>query len=78
MAPKKRGRPPKAKKNIDVAPVVIDDDEDEIDQAPPPKKAKGKVDDFFQSPVKKQIKDAELARTKGLVIPVDDGCPLQC
>ena len=75
MAPKKRGRPPKAKKDVDTAPIVIpDDDEDELDLKPPQKKAKGNVEDFFQSPVKKQTKDAQLARTKGLTIPVDDNC----
>lgn len=78
MAPKKRGRPAKANKDVDSAPVTIpDDDEDELVIAPPQKKAKGTVEDFFQSPVKKQTKDAQLARTKGLVIPVDDTCPLQ-
>lgn len=78
MPPKKRGRPAKAKKDIDSAPIVIpDDDDDELDLKPPQKKAKGNVEDFFQSPVKKQTKDAQLARTKGLAVPVDDECPLE-
>jgi hypothetical protein len=75
MAPKKRGRPAKAKKDANTAPAVIEDD---IDDDPPPKKAKSKakVEEFFQSPVKKQVNDAQFARTKGLTIPVDETCPL--
>jgi hypothetical protein len=79
MAPKKRGRPPKAKPNADSAPIVMPDDEDEVDLQPPQKKTKGDVERYFsQSPVKKPTKDAQIAHTKGLAVPVDDGCHLQC
>jgi hypothetical protein len=75
MAPKKRGRPAKVKReDLDTAPFIIDDADDE----PPPKKVKVDVDELFQSPIKKQSKDAQVARTQGLAIPVDTECPLSC
>jgi hypothetical protein len=81
MPPKKRGRSSKAKKDVDAAPISIANDDNELNLAPPAKKAKGNeeaVDGLFQSPVKKQTKDAQVARTKSLSIPVDEGCPLSC
>lgn len=77
MPPKKRGRPPKAKQDIDSAPIVIDDDEVPDLKPPPMKKAKAEPEELFKSPVKKQTKDAQVAHTKGLVVPVDDHCELQ-
>jgi hypothetical protein len=81
MPPKKRGRPSKAKKESNASPTIIPDDEDKLDLQPPAKKTKGnaeQVEELFQSPVKKQTKDAQVARTKGLSVPVDETCPLAC
>lgn len=79
MAPKKRGRPAKAKVEVESAPIVVSDDEEAVDHQPPQKKVKGDVERYFsQSPVKKPTKDAQIAHTKGLTVPVDDGCILQC
>jgi len=78
MAPKRKpGRP---KKTVDTAAIPADDEE--VDGSPPQKKFKASQsptkEDLFQKPIKKQSSDAQVARTQGLAIPIDDGCPLAC